>query len=400
MTETREPLRRLAAFLLSVLLFWLLGSYARIGTGVKETYIFLQYPVLCLTAWFNGPLTGLLTGAAGHALVNLTVSGFVRIPWVCGSALFGLLMGLGGRGRQERRSLRYTLWCAGAAVLSMAVVTPVLNILLSGMRPAEAFRQGLFAALGDGLIAILGGQVTFGSAKYRVFRRIVALIVLVDALLLFSYGRQGFGNFAVYVLAVVTGLYALFGDLFRSHSRHGAGFVLQMTVTVVIVLLVLMMVFLFIAGYTGGATGEERAVIVLGAGLDGDQPNTILRERLDRAAAFAEAHPDTLIVVSGGQGSDESIPEAAAMRNYLMKLGIDESRILTEDRSTTTEENFAFSLALLESVGLTADTPVAYVTSEYHCYRAGLYAKLAGFTQARAIPSPTSAASLLPSLIR
>ena len=403
MTEAQhQPLRRLASFLLSVLLFWLLGSYARISTGVNGVYIFLQYPLLCLTAWFNGPLTGLMTGAVGHALINLTVSGFVRPPWVIGSALIGLLMGLGGRRWPGMRPLRFSLCCAAAVFASTGVITPLLNLLLTpGMTAAEAFRQGLFAALSDALTTVVAAQLVFGASRHTAFRKVVALAVLVDALLLFSYSRQGFGNFAVYILAVLTGLYALTGDFFRRHARGGGYFALQYCVTAAAVLLALMLIFLMLAGYTGGATGSEQAIIVLGAGLDGDQPNGTLRARLDRAAEFAEAHPQTPIVVSGGQGDDEILPEAEAMKNYLVsQKGIDEGRILTESRSTITEENFAFSLALLESVGLTADTPVAYVTSDYHCYRAGLYAKLAGLTAARAIPAPTSVASLLPALLR
>ena len=41
--------------------------------------------------------------------------------------------------------------------------------------------------------------------------------------------------------------------------------------------------------------------------------------------------------MSGGQGPDEIVSEAFAMKNYALEQGIDENDIILEDKSTSTE---------------------------------------------------------------
>jgi uncharacterized SAM-binding protein YcdF (DUF218 family) len=121
-------------------------------------------------------------------------------------------------------------------------------------------------------------------------------------------------------------------------------------------------------------------LIVLGAALHGDRVTWVLSNRLDTAAAYLTAHPETTVIVSGGQGSGEDIPEAAGMQRYLIeRCGIDPDRILVEDRSTSTLENFAFSKALIERE-LGADKKIAFVTTDFHVFRAGRVARTAGLT--------------------
>ena len=148
-------------------------------------------------------------------------------------------------------------------------------------------------------------------------------------------------------------------------------------------------------------TGAGRVVgIVLGAGLRKDKPSMLLRYRLDKAYEYAAEHPDLLIVTSGGQGRDEWIPEGQAMRDYLIEKGLPADRVLAENKSTSTEENFAFSLDILKERGYSADTPIVYVSNAFHCYRAGRYAARAGFTTVAALPAHTPWRSVLPCYLR
>ena len=125
-------------------------------------------------------------------------------------------------------------------------------------------------------------------------------------------------------------------------------------------------------------TVEADAVIVLGAAVHGDRVTWVLSNRLDTAADYLDAHPDAVVIVSGGQGSGEDVPEAVAMRKYLIeRRGIDERRILVEDRSTNTRENFAFSKALIERE-LGDSARLAFVTTNFHVFRAGRVAKAQG----------------------
>ena len=114
------------------------------------------------------------------------------------------------------------------------------------------------------------------------------------------------------------------------------------------------------------------AVIVLGAGVNGETPSLTLRTRIDAAAAYLEEHPDVPVVLSGGQGPGEAITEAECMRRALVRRGVDESRLYPEERSTSTQENLRYSRAILEELGVDSAQRVAIVTSDFHLCRARL----------------------------
>lgn len=158
--------------------------------------------------------------------------------------------------------------------------------------------------------------------------------------------------------------------------------------------------FVAFSGYANPATGQEKVVIVLGAGLRKDRPSLLLRYRLDKAYEYAVAHPDALVITTGGQGRDEWVPEGQAMRNYLIEKGLDSQRVLAECKSTSTEENFLFAKEILAQQGISAQEPVVYVTNAFHCYRGGVYAAMAGFTTAHALPAGIPLRSVLTCYLR
>ena len=122
------------------------------------------------------------------------------------------------------------------------------------------------------------------------------------------------------------------------------------------------------------------AVIVLGAGVNGETPSAALWSRIRAAEDYLEIHPDVPVVLSGGQGAGEAISEAEAMRRALWKEdGAENARLLLEERSTNTAENFRFSKALLEERGLdTGRAAIAVVTNDFHCFRAHMIARRQG----------------------
>lgn len=122
--------------------------------------------------------------------------------------------------------------------------------------------------------------------------------------------------------------------------------------------------------------GKEVTVIVLGCRVNGTVPSLMLESRIHAARDFLLAHPEAKCICSGGQGSDERISEAACIYRELKAAGIEESRLYVEDRSTSTEENLAFSKKIIEEKDLCRH--VAVVTNEFHCYRGLCMAKDAG----------------------
>ena len=117
---------------------------------------------------------------------------------------------------------------------------------------------------------------------------------------------------------------------------------------------------------------ENATVLVLGCRAYGSRPSIMLASRLDAAYEYLTEHPDAICIVSGGQGPDESMPEAECMYLYLTEKGIAPERIYQENRSTSTRENLLFSQEIIEEEGLNPE--IAIVTNEYHEYRAGMIA--------------------------
>ena len=106
-------------------------------------------------------------------------------------------------------------------------------------------------------------------------------------------------------------------------------------------------------------------IIIHGAGLDGPRPTPLLAGRIDKALElWNKQHQHGKFVVSGGQGADEVVSEAQAMRDYLLEKGVSADAILMEDKSTTTWENLKNSLAIINAdratdVGATSAAAVA-----------------------------------------
>ena len=115
-------------------------------------------------------------------------------------------------------------------------------------------------------------------------------------------------------------------------------------------------------------------LIILGAGIKGETLSLSLHERLMVGLEYLEKYPDTKVIVSGGQGRGEAITEAEAMRRFLVSKGIDSSRILMEDRATSTMENFTYSRQLVEQETGQPLSEVTFVTNSFHILRSRMLA--------------------------
>ncbi|WP_295157456.1 YdcF family protein [uncultured Ruminococcus sp.] len=124
------------------------------------------------------------------------------------------------------------------------------------------------------------------------------------------------------------------------------------------------------------APNNTELIVVLGCQVRGERPSRMLKRRLNTAYDAMQKHPDAICVVSGGKGSGENISEAEAMRRYLVEKGADESRIIMEDKSTSTFENIKFTFEITDKMGCGRD--ITIVTDGFHQYRASLIAKQEG----------------------
>lgn len=116
--------------------------------------------------------------------------------------------------------------------------------------------------------------------------------------------------------------------------------------------------------------GEPATMLILGCQVKPWGPSVLLQDRLDKAVEYLNEHPDMTVVVSGGQGPDEHISEAACMRDYLVQAGVDAERILLEDQSHNTFQNVTYSARLMEQEGIDPEQGVLMVSNGFHLTRA------------------------------
>lgn len=137
-------------------------------------------------------------------------------------------------------------------------------------------------------------------------------------------------------------------------------------------------------------------IIILGAQVRGRRVTNSLKRRLDAALSYLENYPETQVIVSGGRGKGEDISEAEAMAQYLIAKGVDSHRIIREDQSTSTRENFRFSRKFLDA----ENSVTGIVTNDFHICRAEMIAKREGYRKLIRIPASSNPVFQLNYLVR
>lgn len=220
----------------------------------------------------------------------------------------------------------------------------------------------------------------------------ITMGILLVLALFFKFALVGyrFLPFVFLCLGALITCWKLLGMLKKRKPKAGkvASIVFNNCVAVVLVILTVIGCFVGRACFGDPNTSCEY-VVVLGAGLHGSTPSRSLRERLNAAYAYLTEHPDVICIVSGGQGPGEDMTEAQCMYNELVAMGIDGSRIWMEDKSTSTQENLRFSLDIIESRTGVRPERIGVLSSEYHLFRAGLFASDEG-VEAVGVPAKTT----------
>jgi uncharacterized SAM-binding protein YcdF (DUF218 family) len=142
--------------------------------------------------------------------------------------------------------------------------------------------------------------------------------------------------------------------------------------------MIVLFVFIAIKGSKNTTTFDEDCVLVLGCGIRGETPLPTLCMRLDKCLEYLQHNPNALIIVSGGQGMNEAITEAEAMKRYLVSKGVAPMQILQEDQSSNTAENMQFSKPIIDQHFASKTYKVVCITSNYHAYRAKVLSKKFG----------------------
>lgn len=215
---------------------------------------------------------------------------------------------------------------------------------------------------------------------FTIIFGILSLICLVYWVVMVSYASFG-TSFAVAWLAVgiLFGIIAVLGFLDYRKIIKMATWIKR---SIAIFISVCAIAFAIVEGMIVAEMFKKpqanlEYVIVLGAQVRGTTITKSLRKRLDAAIEYLEDNPDTVAIVSGGKGDGEDLSEAECMYDYMVENGIASDRIIMEDKSTSTDENIRFSMAIIEELcgeDLQDDyygdeTDVGIITNNFHVYR-------------------------------
>ncbi len=216
------------------------------------------------------------------------------------------------------------------------------------------------------------------KAFLRILLTAAGIFLIANGAIVGLSSNFNIGVIAAELWGIFFAVCGIFFDKILAVSQKGAPRVIRWIVTAGVVAALGLCGFLAVFGQLDTADADKGIthIMVLGCAVHGDNPSIPLVLRLDAALEAADMLPEADIVVSGGQGPQEDLPEAQAMKKYLIEHGISEDRIITEEESESTDENFKYTKQILDQSG--EPYRLAVVTNDFHMYRASRIAKTNG----------------------
>ena len=107
-------------------------------------------------------------------------------------------------------------------------------------------------------------------------------------------------------------------------------------------------------------------IVVFGAAEYVGRPSPIFRARLDQAFLLFQRGLAPYIIVTGGQGDDPHFSEGAVGREYLVRRGVPEGRVIAETQSSNTSQEAERVATIMRANGMR--TCLA-VSDAYHNFR-------------------------------
>ena len=215
--------------------------------------------------------------------------------------------------------------------------------------------------------------------------RILLMVIGITGIILFylPLGKKGIINYGNAVGMIVSVLVLLFGTFSWLFSMN---FKIVLCVIVLLILILVIVINMKMVNAKNNIAGNEDVVIVLGCSCKSSICEA-LNQRIKAAARYLDKHPDSVCIASGGNTTEFYDSEAEYIAIELAKYGVPKSKIIVENKSKNTSENIQNSKRIIDEKGLSKS--VAIATSEYHQYRASLYASRCGL-KAKAINASTT----------
>ena len=279
-----------------------------------------------------------------------------------------------------------TIYYAGFSLFALATGLVMLSVTLSHLARPESY--SMYAAYA----AVSGASVRYMMLTTPVMLLFAVALAVSNAALL-RHERPRPQNALGLLLSLLllageaVGWYLFTRDSMGSDWQGRLDSALQNTYATLFIYCQCMLTGAVICGIKAARhvpAADKDFIIILGCWFrsDGTLP-PLLRGRADRALSFwndqrEKAGKEARIIPSGGQGGNEPMPEAEAIRNYLLSRGVEDRLILPETRSVNTLQNMGFSREIIRSTD--PEGKAVFATSSYHVFRSGLWAKQAGLS--------------------
>ena len=358
------------------------------GSGMSKTFYVHHGGIITVDAYFGACRGGIVVPVS--ALLYLTL------------LFFGVLRRYREGFRESMYQYRNVLYLGLLIFLGFWILQSVINV----------FR---FQSIGQTVHSVTNAALLLSSISLPI-ALLVSILVTVSNVNLMRHEGRNWRN----MLGAILGIFFCVGMLLPEameyylqwhatvvdvHNMNGAALyistfienVISMVTTYLECVLIATIV-LSVRAARHVPSFDKDYILILGCQIKKDGSLTkLLQGRADRALEFAamqkeKTGKEITFVPSGGKGSDEVMAEAAAIRNYLLSQDIPDSRILAEDKSVNTYENFRNSMELImqkEGAATETEMPkIAFSTTNYHVFRSGLLAFNQGIN-AEGIGSPT-----------
>lgn len=128
------------------------------------------------------------------------------------------------------------------------------------------------------------------------------------------------------------------------------------------------------------------AAIVLGAGVTGEEPSPVFKERIHHGIWLYENGYVKALIMTGGYGEEAVCSESRAAKEYAIRQGVPEEDIFIEEQSHITQENMYYARQLMREHGF---QDALIVSDPLHMKRAMQMAEDYGIC-AYSSPTPTT----------
>ena len=263
-----------------------------------------------------------------------------------------------------------TLW-SGASFLIMVVCLSVF--LLLGL-----YQYSEWLAAHDLVIGILIVMFVLAVGGVALFPISLILVFFVEGIRVIRHEGIKPTNLLSMLFSVLLCIYLVVWPAIGNLGQNTSGTMLYTIISCIAVyVLSLLAVYSLSAVFNLFHLKKKRDadyIIVLGAGIIGSRVTPLLAARIEKGIELLCYNPNAVLIMSGGQGSGEDIPESEAMADYALDKGVSVEKIILEQKSVSTQENLCFSRELMNK----QKPQIIIVTTAYHVFRALILAKQQG----------------------